>query len=81
MVQQVEQGVTQGPTRLLCAAIDQITDRGLAATDLFCDLGLRHFSVTLNFGNNVFPIHAATITDNRLIVNVFSIPLFRKLEK
>jgi hypothetical protein len=79
LAQQFEQSVTQRPARLLCAAVHEVADRGLTATHLFGDLWLRHFSVTLNFGNNVFPVHARMITAFRLFGNVFSIPLFRKL--
>lgn len=79
LAQQVKQGVAQRPARLLCAAVHEVADRGLTAAHLFGNLWLSHFSVTLNFGNNVFPVHSRTITAFRLFGNVFSIPLFRKL--
>ena len=57
LAQQVKQGVAQRPARLLCAAVHEVADRGLAASDLFRDLWLRQFAVTLDFGENVFPLH------------------------
>ena len=42
---------------MLCDPVNEVTDRGLAASDLFRDLWLRQFAVTLDFGENVFPLH------------------------
>lgn len=50
---------------LVCFGVHEIADRGLAASDLFSDLWLRHLAVTLDFGNYVFPVHALIITANR----------------
>lgn len=37
--------------------VHQVADRGLAAPDPFGYLWLRQFAVTLNFGNESFPVH------------------------
>lgn len=56
-----------------------IDEHGLPTPHLFSDLWLRHLAVTLDFGNNVFPVHAPTITDYRYFGNAFLLSLFRKL--
>ena len=78
-LKQLNQSSAKRIARLLCCAVHEITDRGLSTAHFFSDLRLRHLAVTLDIGNNVFPVHAAMITAFRYFANVFLIPLFRKL--
>lgn len=54
---QIKNRNTQRIPWLFGYTVDKIAYRGLAATDLFSDLWLSHLTVTLDFGNNVFPFH------------------------
>ncbi len=80
-LKQLNQSSPKRISRLFGCTIHEITDRGLPTPNSFGDLWLRHLAVTLDVGNNVFPVHAATITGFRYVENVFLISLFRKLQK
>ena len=78
-MKQLNQSRPKRIARLLCCTVHKIANRGLAAANFFSDLWLRHLAVTLDFGNNVFPVHGAIITAFRYFANVFLISIFRKL--
>ena len=74
-----QQGFTKGMPRLLSLPTSKIADGCLSAATLHSDLWLRQLAVTLNVGNDVFPVHCTRITDFRYKCNGFLITLFRKL--
>ena len=57
----------------------EVADGCLSTTALHSDLRLRQLAVTLDFGNDVFPVHSPIITDFRYLANGFLIPVFRRL--
>ncbi len=64
-IQQGQQGCTKLIVWLLGFSKRQFTNGCLAAPNCFGDLWLRHLAVTLDVGNNVFPVHGESITGLR----------------
>jgi hypothetical protein len=71
--------LTQRVAWLLGLSTRKITDGCLTTSTLKSDLRLRQLAVTLNFGNDDFPVHCKRITDFRYLCNGFLITLSRRL--
>lgn len=76
LLQFFEQCCTKRVIWLLCAAFGQIADGCLPTLNSSSNLRLRHLAVTLNFGNDLFPVHFAIITVSRYSSKRFFVIVF-----
>lgn len=74
-----DQGKGQIAARIDRLAVQDVCDRGLSTAKLCRQFHLRDASGLDHIGNVVLPVHPSSITENRLLVNIFSLLLFRRI--